>query len=217
MNNLKLFWLLLKPSLSSSLLTILTSLAITVGSAWLYISHSSVFYDYFFGPYGISTTLLRAPDTTAALRAWLFGSPATYYIVLAVTAVIAGLTVLTILQGIEYLVQEGKFLWREIHAPLQEQKSVIRELFVRLTLRVIASMAWGIYIAFFVTIFLPFLAIMQQSGIDKLATDPLVGSLSIVGAFVILGILIHLHIIFARLVALRPRLYGVNDIELAEL
>jgi hypothetical protein len=217
MNNLNLFWLLLKPSLSSNVLTFLSTSSITILSGWLYVSRSQAFYEYFFGPNGISTTLLRAPDTTAALRMWLFGSPATYYIVLGVAAVITGLTVLTILQGIQHIVREGVFIWRELRTPSQSANSAISELFARLAVRVVASLAWGIYIALFATVLLPFVVILEESGIDTLASNIFIGGLYITAAFALLGVLVHMHVIFARLVALRPRLYGVNDIELAEL
>lgn len=217
MQEQRLFWLLLKPSLSSGWVTLFGAGLIMASSGWLYLSHNAAFYDYFFGPNGVNTLLLRLPNTGVLLRTWLLGNTATYYIALVVTAVIAGLTVFAILQGVRRLMQQSSFSWNLLRSHSSQASAEIHALFVRLALRVLSCLGWSVYIVLSTAVLMPFALLLLQSGIDAISTDTLVGLLNIAECFVALLIFIHVHIVFLRLVLLRPRLFGTRDIELAEL
>lgn len=217
MHEKRLFWLLLTPSLSSGIVTLFAATATLIGAGWLYIGHNPFFYDYLFGPNGINTTLLRVPDTTVLVRTWLLGSAATYYIVLLITALIAGLTVFAILQGIRHLVSESYSGWSLLHSHSAQAKSVIREVFARLALRVVSCLIWCLYIVFSTTVLVPFAMVLLQSGIDVVTKNIGGGLFNIFASFVTLAVFVHVHIVFLRLILLRPRLFGTRDIELAEL
>jgi len=217
MRERRLFWLLLTPSISSSLLVLSAPGATMMRAGWLYITHSPAFYDYFFGPYGIKTLLLRMPDTSVLLRTWLFGSNATYYIVLVVTALIAGLTIFTVLQGIRHLISSSSSEWNLLQSRSKQAQSEIHDLFARLALRVASCIGWCVYIVLFATVLMPFALLLLQIGIDTVTKDPLGGLFNSGACFLALLIFAHVHIVFIRLLLLRPRLFGIRDIELAEL
>jgi hypothetical protein len=218
MDQSRLFRLLLSPSLSSGIITTLVTTAVLVSSSWLYISHNKLFYDYFFGAYGLTTTLIRLPDSSAVLWYWLSSNPITYYTLVVVTAIIAGLTVFTILQSVSRLIRESSLIWHELRDARERHKQAIREQFTRLAVRVAGLMVWAIYISLFFSVLVPFCIVTLQSGIDSIATGDLTGLLQVLGSAVMLWIGLHMHIVFARLVKLRPRLTGgIIDIELAEL
>jgi len=217
MQERRLFWLLLKPSLSSGLLTLCVTLFVMISSGWLYISHNAAFYDYLYGPTGVATTLLRLPNTGVLLRTWLLGSAATYYIVLLGTAIIAGLTVFAILQGIRRLLQQSSSGWSLLHSHSSEAAAEIHDLFVRLALRVVSFLGWSVYIVLSTAVLMPFAVLLLQSGIDALSANPAGGLFNIAECFVMVLVSIHVHIVFLRLVLLRPRLFGIRDIQLAEL
>jgi hypothetical protein len=217
MQERRLFWLLLRPSLSSSLVTLFTTALIMLSSGWLYVSHNAIFYDYFFGPNGINTSLLRLPNTGVLLRTWLLGNTATYYIVLVVTAIIAGLTVFAVLQGVRRLMQQSTSGWNLLHSHSHQATVEIHDLFVRLALRVLGCLGWCVYIVVSTAVLMPFVLLLLQSGIEDVATSMPSGLFNIAECFVALLIFIHVHIVFLRLVLLRPRLFGIRDIQLAEL
>lgn len=217
MQERRLFWLLLKPSLSSGLLTLFAVALIMTSSGWLYISHNAAFYDYLYGPNGVSTTLLRLPNTGVLLRTWLLGNTATYYIVLVVTAIIAGLTVFAILQGVRRLLQQSSSGWNLLHSHSKQATAEIHDLFVRLALRVLSCLGWCVYIVMSTAVIMPFAVLLLQGGIDAVSTNLPNALLSVAECFALLLVSIHVHIVFLRLVLLRPRLFGIRDIQLAEL
>ena len=217
MQEQRLFWLLLKPSLSSGLLTLCSTAVIMISSGWLYISHNAAFYDYLYGPNGVNTSLLRLSNTGVLLRTWLLGNEATYYIVLIVMAIIAGLTVFAVLQGVRRLMQQSSSGWNLLHSHSPEATQEIHDLFVRLALRVVSCLGWCVYIVLSTAVLVPFAVLLLQSGIDAISTNLPTGLLNFAECFAALLIFIHVHIVFLRLVLLRPRLFGIRDIQLAEL
>jgi hypothetical protein len=219
MDQLRLTWLLLSPSLSSGVMTVVCTIFIVGMSGWLYINHDQLFYDYLFGPRGIQTTLIQITDTSAVLRNWLLGSVATYYILLFVTAVIVGLTVFAILQNAKKVLNGSLFVWQGLHNATQAHKDALKEMFTRLALRIICLLIWAIYLALFITILIPFSTLLVQLGIDRITmrVPELDGLLYIAASIALVLASLHLHVVFARLVRLRPRLFGILDIELAEL
>jgi hypothetical protein len=217
MDQLRLAWLLLSPSLSSSVVTILSTLAIVGTSGWLYINHSQAFYDYLFGPYGIATSLIQVPDTTAVFQHWLLGSGTTYYVLLVVTAAIVGLTVFAVLQNAGKVVNTSIFAWQDLQAVSRSRKEAIKEMFTRLALRVVSLLGWSVFVCLFAAILIPFGALLVENGIDKFNTGDGSGLLYISASLALTLASMHLHVVFARLVRLRPRLFGDRDIELAEL
>jgi hypothetical protein len=217
MDQLRLAWLLLSPSLSSSVITLLSALIIVGVSAWLYITHSQIFYDYLFGPNGIETSLLQVTDSSAIFKNWLLGSTATYYILLVATAAIVGLTVFAILQNADKAVNKSLFAWQGLQAASRTHKDALKETLARLALRAVCLLAWAIFWALFAGILIPFSTLLVQMGIDNFNKGDLSGLLYLAASLGLILASVHLHVVFARLVRLRPRLFGDRDIELAEL
>lgn len=207
--------LLLLPSLSSGTLTLLTALTLLAASGWSYINDNLLFYDQLFGIYGFKTLLLQS-DGLYALQHALLDSSITYYILLVATGITVGLIVYTLLEAARVTVHTTAEELHEIGDTDPAHKTAAREALERLLLRVTGLVGWGVYVAVFVSILLPFSIVLAQTGIDMLETSRIGGVVHCVGAFALLAMGLHIHIIFARLSMLRPRLFGDADIEEAK-
>ena len=207
--------LLFLPSLSSSALTSLTAAVVLVASGWSYINENLLFYDQLFGIYGFKTLLLQS-DGLYALQHALLDSTLTYYILLFAAGITVGLMVYTLLETARMTIHTTAEELHEIGDDDPLHKTAAREALERLLLRVASLVGWGVYMAIFASILLPFSIVLAQTGVDMLETSLLGGVVHGASAFVLLVLGLHTHIIFARLVMLRPRLFGDSDIEEAK-
>jgi hypothetical protein len=175
------------------------------------MSNHSLFYDFLFGPYGLKTYVWQ---NTLAFSSWqqiFFASPIVYYIVLVGVAITIGMTVFTILQAIGSVVRGSSEL-------LHEASHISRtgpNLFYRLGLRVISLMCWVVYVSVFISTLLPLSLSLTNHGIGFIEHADYFGAVLMGGAVALLAVALHLHVIFARLFALRPRVFG-GDSEILE-
>jgi len=184
---------------------------------WEYVSNNQLFYSHLFGAYGIKTYLWQSSfDLVAWSRAFL-GSPAAYYLLVGGAAVAVGLLVFTVLQGITLLSRGTSHLLHETTIPAESRKSVYVELVRQVGMRAAGLIGWGAYAAFFVSILYPFVVTLNQVGLERRAQTPLAGWGICLVAGLFLAVALHMHVIFARLCMLRPRLFGgAGALEAAE-
>jgi len=207
--------LLLLPSLSSGTLAALLALCLLGASGWSYINENLLFYDQLFGIYGFKTLLLQT-DNLYALQHALLDNTLTYYILLCATGIIIGVVVFTLLEAARLTIHKTVEELHEIEDPNPRHKAAAQEALERLLLRIASIIGWGVYVALFSSIILPFSIILTQTAIDGFETVPLNAIAYGAGAVVLLTIGLHVHIVFARLCMLRPRLFGDSDIEEAK-
>lgn len=210
-----LFRLLLRPSIFSTSLTLLGAASLTAYSAWSYIENRQIWFDFVFGPYGVKTYIWQNDLALSGLLKDFSASPATYYVVLVGLGVIVALAVFTLLQ----LLTMGLRSTTSFLMFAQDAKTVSRiELFARLCLRSVAIAAWSTYVVYFIGSILPFSFTVNQIGVDDLQAHNLTGALLCTTCFAIVAAALHLHTIFLRLIALRPRVFGgIEDVEEARL
>lgn len=211
----RLLRLLLLPSLISGSAVTGIALAVLGYSAWLYIGENQLFYNYLFGVYGLKTYVWQLSVGATAWDRSLLGSPLAYYMLVGAAASAAGLLVYTLLQWLSLSFSQGRLLWRELHTSGQDHRQIAKGLLARLGLRTTALVGWGVYAAAFFSIVVPFCIILNQNGVDRIHAGAQAGWLSSLGALAILLLTLHLHIVFLRLVFLRPRLIG-GDKAIAE-
>lgn len=217
MAQFRLTWLLLTPSLfSSALLIIITCLFVATG-VWGYLSDSDIFESYLFGPSGLATALLTAPDLSTLLSSAIFRSPVTYAIVIFASAIIIGFLVFEILEGTRRVVRQSSVLWYRLHSPQEGLKAASQATLARLGVRITAIFGWMLYILIFITILMPFCVTLFELGVGNILTNSMWGWLFSAGATVLFAGCMHLHVVFLRLVLLRPRIFGGVDIEMAIL
>jgi hypothetical protein len=209
--------LLLTPSLLSGTVVLSLTAAICADSAWTYISNNQLLYDYLFGAYGFKTYLWQSSAHATALRNAFFGSLAAYYILVFVAATTGGLIVYTLLQGLSLFVSSTRRIWLELDTLGSTRHAILAKLFSRLGLRTLSLVGWTIYAAFFFSTLIPFSVILIQTGVAHINNGAILGWLDCILAALLLTLAMHLHVIFVRLIFLRPRLFfGDRAIEEAE-
>lgn len=208
MYDLRLIRLLLTPSLLSGTLTLGLGALLIGYNAWLYVSEQQLFYDYLFGSHGLKTYIWQHSDKVSSWQGAFLGNPVVYYVLVGATAIAAGLIVYFLLQLISLTFKNFRLSLGILHAQNKTDKAIALELFSRLVTRVISLVCWGLYGAFFISIISPFVFVLNQVGIEYIHDSRFVGWLACLGALLILMLTIHLHVIFLRLVFLRPRLFG---------
>lgn len=207
--------LLLLPSISSGIITACMALILFTLTSWSYINENQLFYDFFFGVYGFKTALLQAPDSFWTFQNAVLNSSTTYYVLLVLVGIAAGLTVYTVLEGISRTVRSASAVLQEMHVEEAVYRRAVHESFVRLILRLVSLAGWALYTVCFISLIVPFCIFLIQLGVDDLATGVWMWWVRLLAALAIIAAGVHVHVIFARLCMLRPRLFGDTDIETA--
>jgi hypothetical protein len=207
--------LLLLPSLLSGLFVIITVSCMLGIMAWTYISHQQLFYEYLFGRYGLTTILLIAPDSFSAVRMALINGSLTYYSVVFVAAISATLVTYTILETGQRMTRGTWTLWRELNEDTKLSREILRQTIMRLIIRVISLFGWMAYFIAFIDVLLPASIVLLQIGISMIAANQSLGWGYVLVAWLLLAVTVHMHVTFARLTFLRPRLFGGQEIEVS--
>lgn len=215
--DLRLIRLLLAPSLLSGGLTLALGVLLIGYNAWLYVSEEQLFYDYLFGSHGLKTYIWQHSDGVNSWQGAFLGNPIIYYVLVGAAAIAVGLVVYFLLQLTSLVFKNFRLSLGVLQTQNKTAKIVASELFSRLLIRVLSIVCWGLYGGFFISIILPFVFVLNRLGVDSIHDSRSIGWLSCFGALFILMLTMHLHVIFVRLVFLRPRLFGGDRaIEIAE-
>lgn len=208
MSQFSLAHLLLLPSVLSGVTTVLLVLIFGAASTWAYVSHSQLFYDQLFGPFGAVTSLLQAPDFFAVFRATIINNPLTYNTIIIVAAVVVGLLVYQLLEGLGRAAKGTSVMWYGFQTQTNDAQQIAKETLTKLVIRVVSFVCWVLYMLFFINILAPFCILLLQLGIDTLEASDWFGAAVCLAALLFLAVSVHLHVVFARLCLLRPRIFG---------
>lgn len=211
--------LLLTPSLVSGLGLGLLAVVVLVCDTWTYIDDHQLFYGYLVGPSSLSEFISQA--SSPSVSAWLHflaDSRVTYYILLCAFAAVVGLAVYTLLQVSGFIYSGSVELLHTTMDHRASQRSHRVELLLRFGLRLLAMAGWTVYMVATLSVLLPFTVALERLGLADFRND---AALSGIGCYVLawllLVITLHLHVVFMRLISLRPRLFGgTNEIVVAE-
>lgn len=203
MHRLRTLFTLLTPSLLSGIVTLCAVFGVVVVSGWSYIAHNNLFYDYLFGPYGIQNILLQAPDPFALFKNTVATNPATYYVILFFTALMIGLFVYALLQSLSRVSRAARTIVQELKLPDER-----RDMLQRTAVRTAALAGWAAYTALFLNVLLTTSILLLELGVSNFAGSQLAGVVYFTGACVLLGVGLHVHIVFARLTTLKSRIFG---------
>lgn len=215
MNRYYLIKLLLTPSTLSAALCLIAAAATAGATAWSFIGERQLFYEYLFGIYGFSTLLVQDTGTLYAFKRAVFESNATYYILILLCSLLVGILVYTLLEGIRLASQQTSIAWRQLHTPGSVYAQAAHRNLMRLIVRAVALAGWAAYTVIFVNILLPTSLIFTRAGVESIDLGEQWGWMQVVQGFVLLAACLHLHVVFARLTTLRPRLFGGDDIKIA--
>jgi hypothetical protein len=204
MEERRLLTILISPSLISALLSFVFTALVKAGARWPYIHAHPVLATYVLGDYGLSSVFHRIN----ILLGVAFNSSLAYNIAAVCFAILVGLSVYIVVAGYRYMLTEMQAIRDEIAFTKKvERRRVETVLGLRLGLRLASLAAWSLYSVFFFNIIIPYAITLTSTNI---ITDPLVLARWF-GALLLLLATTHLHVIFARLLALRPRLLGSAD------
>ena len=193
----RLILLLVTPSwLSFCVVTAVTVLVVGV-SSWSYFTYNPTFYDFFYGEHGIVTTLELAPGAVEAVQENISNNPVIYGVGIVVSAMIAAAIMLFVLRGAERGAQAASHLGNDI-----DRRDYIQHVLLRLLLIVL----WIVYALLSVNVLLPMCLLFTRIGAEDV-TSPSGFGLAAASTF-LFGMVLHGHIVFARMVCLRPRVFG---------
>lgn len=199
--NKYLILLLLKPSLTSLLLTIITGAGLIGAANWAFITTNPLLYDFFFGKGGVVTAFESSPGFQAAEAPPLF-----YFVGVSIAAIVGGGVLFFILRGLHQLFRRLTSHRQETKLEQYRHHVLNQELGGRAAFRAIVFTVWVGYTALFLQFLLPFAILMSRIGAEQL--DTVDGWIRNVWAFAIIFLCLHIHIVFARLFVMRPRLFG---------
>ena len=201
----RLLAVLLRPSsLSLFLSSVFAGLAL-FGASLPYLRTQSFFTTYLSGNYGFSSLLA---DLNVALgRA--FDSSLSYNIAVLCFAALVGLAIYATAESLRHMIAEAHTTLEEVEFANQSTKQVLeKRLGLRLGLRATSAFVWLIYTILFFSALLPFCASLVAKASSH---APLWLSARYAGAFILLVVGGHVHVILMRLLVLRPRLFGGQD------
>jgi hypothetical protein len=202
---------LLTPSFSSTIIVGLLSFLVLGSSGWSYVHKKQLFSDSIFGVYSFKDLLFG--DNAWTIQDTLLRGKYTYFVLVIVAAIVVGMSVYGVLQGLGAAMHTTS---DELHQ-MQDHthRGVASEAFKRLMVRICSMCGWGIYIAIFLSSIVPITIVMVQAGLDGLDSFRPSTTTYFLLAFALLSLSLHLHVIFARLCALRVRLFG-GDMEVED-
>ncbi len=207
MQQLRLLKLLLKPSWLSTLMAItLTTVVLGIGN-WLYVTRNTFVSEYLFGDFGLVTSLQKSQGNLGQVVIDLFDKPFSYNVIVLLIAVVCGALVYIALESVTRSVDNVQETWEEIHyASGSTRKLVEIELGMRWFIRIAALVSWIVYWILWLSIIIPFCLLASR----LLLTD---ASTLAAWAYGGLGVVVcvasfQLHVVFIRLILLRPRVFG---------
>lgn len=191
----RLFLLLLKPSFLSLTAVSLIALVIIGGLNWPYFTYNQALYTFLYGEFGVVTALEQSPESIQQFQDAVTTSPIIYAIVVVIIAVVAGRAAFLFVHGLK---STGTF-----YESTPDQKHEIIHNFVT---RLLIAIGWIIYIAISFVFIFPFSILLSRIGAETITSSN--GIIMNIEAFLLFVICLHLHVVFARLFLMRPRLFG---------
>ncbi len=206
MYQLRLFKLLLEPSLLSGLGSLVAACVMVIVPNMAYLQTQSFVYDIFYGPHGLATTLQNAQGSVEGIGAALSETPFTYLFGMFVLSVLAGAITFAVLQGLHRLFVDVAEPVKEVRIAGSSRSSVEKEIGIRVGLRIISFAAWCIYWFATVKILWPFCVLTFGAGLLEFTTLQGLSAIALSVGLMTIGL--HLHIVFLRLTLLKPRAFG---------
>lgn len=200
--------ILLRPSFISGIGCGLITCAVIAFVAWIHITDNGLFYDFLFGRFGVTTALITAPQNISVFQQAVFNSPVTYYFVIGIAAIMVGILVYALLQGVGRIREEALIVASELRTHNPHLKSTVYNDLSRLGVRLASLAAWLIYWIVFIDLVWPFVVSLMQVGLIDISASHPSGWLYICAATLLWAVSVHMHVTFMRLCALRLRLFG---------
>ncbi len=209
MHKLKLTALFGGPTLMSSVVTGIGAVVLLAGANFSYLLRSGLIYDLIFGkgtPYDLIQT---SRDTVSVINQTVLGNPLLNKLLFFGFWMMVGLVVYAVISTFgQTLAETGEELksLRYIHA---RKTQIEQDILLRLSLRITGVLAAFLYGWLFMRLILPFCVFASRVGLGSLSQ--ISGWFYLLLSLVVLLLALHAIVVIARLIVLRPRLYGGWD------
>lgn len=210
MHQKKLAILLLKPSLLSGIACFVVAVGLLVYTNYSFIVGDPVLEEYLFGQYGIVTIFEAYFARVAAYISSLMPEQTVSYniLVLVAAAVIGLLTYIVLQISTKFLATVlGDYL--TISDTEETDTPTAVEVGLRWIVRLVSFALWVVYWFLFVAVIVPFCILAARVGANDLLSVAVWATI-LVSVFILFAAL-HIHVIFLRLLTLRPRVFGGRE------
>lgn len=203
--------ILLGPSLLSASVSVILAGGIVGATFWSYSAAGGGLHQYLFGPYGLTTVFQHSANALSAVNG-VFSSPVAYDVAVAVFALFIGLLVFVFLEGADHVSAKAAGALNEVNyiTNARIKKQVEKQAEIRLGLRLATLVVWICYLVFFARVIVPFAILIARDDHGAMWSIRNFWSACLSG--LVLFIALHVHVILMRLLVLRPRLFGGEDV-----
>lgn len=189
----RLFLLLLKPSFVSLMTVIITALGVTIAVNGSYFTYNETLYPILYGEFGAITALERSPGLVDGVVEGFSTNPIIYGTVVLVLAIVAGWIAFHLIHTIRSSAAASDT--PDHHTFAQ-----------RVIAHCVVGTMWLLYSFVSIATLIPFCLLYSRIGAESILT--LEGALYVTSSYLGLLVIFHIHIVFARLFLLRPRVFG---------
>jgi len=208
---IRLAGILLIPSLLSGTTCIVVAIGFLLLINWPFVAHNALVHSYFFGPNGLVTAIKSTSFNPANMWHTLFAHPLsrnvlTYLFILSITLVLY-----TVLEASSHAFADVSNTFGDLQTARRRRfRLLTRELWERMIVRIVTAAAWLLYLVIFMRLILPVCISHTRYGIATI--DQLQHLPDLLLGIVVLFFALHVHVILARLLTLRPRIFGGLEI-----
>jgi hypothetical protein len=196
---------LLTPSFASATTVIGATVVFLGGATLITSSESGSLYDWLFGETSSASQIETAKSALQTINDTVLGNSTLNQLLFFVLWALIGLAVYVIIAGINREVASVGEDLEDVTGRNTHLSEIRREIIAKAILRMVFIACWGIYTVFSIRVYMPFSFLCAHIGGSNL--NELSGWLFIAAGTLTMVLSLHLHVVFARLVMLRTRLF----------
>lgn len=209
MRRLNITVLLFEPSFFSGTVTVIGAFTVLVLANFSYLLRSGLIFDVLYGKDSPVDLIQTSRDTASSINQTIFGNHTLNQILFFAFWMMIGLFAYVTIMAISQSVSETETDVKTLGYVHARKALVERSMLVRIAIRLGAILGGGIYIWVFIRFLLPFSVYSSRVGLGNLSDVS--GWVYLLIGFVVLALSMHLCVIIARLVMVRPRVFGSWD------
>lgn len=206
---LKLVALFFGPSINSGFISGILAVVLLAGANYSYLSGSSLVFDFLFGK-GTPYDLIQSSKNTASVvNQTVLGNPLLNKILFFGFWMMIGLFVYAAISVLSQSITDTEDDVEQMKYMNARKTKLQHDIYLRLAIRAGGVLAACIYGWIFISIIFPYCVLASRVGLDKLFH--ISGILYIVISYIVILLALHIVVIIARLIVLRPRVFGEWD------
>ncbi|MCW1908297.1 MAG: hypothetical protein KIH63_003055 [Candidatus Saccharibacteria bacterium] len=196
---------LLTPSFASATTVIGATVVFLGGATFITSSDSGALYEWLFGETSSASQIETAKSALQTVNDTVLGNSTLNQLLFFVLWALIGLAVYVIIAGINREVSSVSEDLEDMVGKNTHTDEIRHEIITKAILRMVFIACWGIYAVFSVRIYLPFSFLCARIGGTQLSE--ISGWLFILAGTLTMLLSLHMHVVFARLVMLKTRLF----------